>query len=356
MDRKVLFPSELLEKKYVYGTPVISNDNKLAKIKVWYKKNNVPTNLFIQIGSSTIVEVSDDEIMLDLSSRSCLPYEQLDQLSVNRVESMDLLKKLNMTGESVSYTAIVHTKTLSNGKEIDVLKFKIFNTEQPVHVFDQEKNVINPENYSDVFFVGAKVNVIVEVDSVVINVSEEKLYTNLITRQILVSNVSPVVTELNEFSFVDEHTNDTNCFFDDVMSEHLADDEQSDDLNRKTNLDVDADDVEENAYESSSTSSNHHNKLEQEDNSDNESNSESESSLDMPMSDDNSDTESERESSESEVEQKQTKKPTKGKKGKLARSQATKKQFIDLSDSDSDDSVEVSNFLASVKGGKKGKK
>lgn len=322
MENKVFFPSELVSENFVYDKPFLNN--KLVTMKIWYKRNTVPSTLFIQLGQSQIVETTEDEIIINIPNNNAKFYETLDKLSILKAKEYEILKRFNISGK-INYSAIMRTKTFDNG-HIDVLKFQVVDLPEQLTVFDSDKNLLDQSQYVSMLSIGTKVNIIAEVDSVILDTENQHMYTNLIARQLLLYVVKPQILKLSEYSFLEEHeqTETSNTNSDSINSETKNTQmNQFSDNKCETENNYDSD-VQNNNYDSETDSSD----TEKEESDSDVSTSES------------SDSESEKEQQKRQQNKKQT----------------TRKASNKSKSNDSSDSEDVEKFLVATKRGKRGKK
>jgi hypothetical protein len=84
------------------------------------------------------------------------------------------------------------------------------NGKQSTHVYTMDKKIVSHEQQNKLLVKDAHVMSIVEPDAIVIDLQNKTIFTNIVTRQVLITKqkqTKPHKVVLTDFSFVDSDTN-----------------------------------------------------------------------------------------------------------------------------------------------------
>lgn len=210
----ILRPTEVEFNKFVYDEAVVSEDDKSDKyivVKIWYdftgrKNTESPETLFIKNPSMPLLETSKNELIFGLQATEPLVqfYEQCDQHSINHLKTSGLLRQYKL--KDLTYKTIINETDGS----LNYLRFTMTNGKQSTHVYTMDKKIISHEQQNKLLVKDAHVMTIVEPDAIVIDLQNKTIFTNIVTRQVLITKqkqVKPHKIVLTDFSFVDSDGN-----------------------------------------------------------------------------------------------------------------------------------------------------
>ena len=210
----IVRPNEVDFDKFVYDEPIVSEDDKSDKyivVKIWYdfsdrRKTESPETLFIKNPSMPLLETSRNELVFGLESSDQLAhfYEQCDQYSINHLKTSGLLRQYKL--KDLTYKTIVN----ETDGPLNYLRFTMTNGKQSTHVYTMDKKIVSHEQQNKLLVKDAHVMSIVEPDAIVIDLQNKTIFTNIVTRQVLITKqkqTKPHKVVLTEFSFVDSDAN-----------------------------------------------------------------------------------------------------------------------------------------------------
>lgn len=222
MNNKVkIFKLEEVEFKDIYFTnPQIINDNEIF-VPIQYKNQiekpklrGVP--LMIQLPSLLLNDDYDNkgELLTLIIGKNEKKTElvntflnKLDKFTCNKLE--ELIRQLKKTFRNIlqgvkkiSYTPIIDSKKKSenNDYENEFIRMKILK-ETCTKVYDENKTLIEPDNYMSRLVKGVYIKSILEIAGLYIKKSNVKLITNV--HQICIEDDRPIKVILDEYSFID---------------------------------------------------------------------------------------------------------------------------------------------------------
>ena len=197
-------------------------DNQYMNIKLWYNFSgtiNDYDNLrletfFIKLNKQKIYEKNKNELMFYLSPDNILGFEQFDKQVIKHIQDSKLLKKLNLKG-TYTYRTLVNEVNITNQSmqgiqpnqltqpNIKLLRCTMLYNSK---IYNNAKQII-PNNTTNKYIIKNSIcNLILEPDSVIIDLKHKTIYTNLKIQQMLILQVhmpKPKKIELCDYAFVD---------------------------------------------------------------------------------------------------------------------------------------------------------
>ena len=167
--------------------------------KLWYNElNNIPKNIHIQTSFLKINQLYDDNIVLILTDETSKLFDDVDASSISFIKTNNILNKYNLV--KPSYKALVHENTHLD-KKVNCVRLKILNN---TSFFIENKH--EKKNLNDIKHLlnnNVDIKIIFELDSLVIDPSKNIIFTNVILRQVLIHKIIPIKVELSEYSFIE---------------------------------------------------------------------------------------------------------------------------------------------------------
>jgi len=186
-------------KNVIYSESVKTKNGDYVFSKIWYKHNKQVQTLNIQTPYFEIHEVIEDGNSLILLPESQLEafFESLDELTINFIKSNNLITKYGL--RNLSYKT-----TINDLDGLSVFKAKIVNKQRPPHFYlAKNKQRIDHNNVDGVFENANRVKLILEIDGLIIDFAKKIMYTNVVVRQVLISEIEPKRIELETNSFIE---------------------------------------------------------------------------------------------------------------------------------------------------------
>lgn len=203
----IVKPNSFDFNKLVYDEPMVNGDNsdKYIIVKLWYdftdtKDSDSPETVFVKNPSMPLSETSKNELVFELNDTNDLKlfYDTMDQSSINYLKTSGLLKKYKL--KDITYKTIVNE---TNDPNKNMLRLNLSGT---TNVYTLDKKVVSNEQQTKLLVKDAHVMTIVEPDAIIIDVHNKTIFTNMVTRQVLVTKQKqhkPQKIVLSGFSFVD---------------------------------------------------------------------------------------------------------------------------------------------------------
>jgi hypothetical protein len=199
---------EIDTSKIVSSEPILNKTTNNVLMKLWYKSKINPQTFLIQLGQMKIFDCDYDKLYLIIKPETLKYFEAIDNVALSHVKSKELIRKFNTNmnlDKKPCYNAIVNTKKINDEQHINLIVIDLnSNDDQPVLVFNNQKELMTKEVYINSLIKDNIVNAIIEIQSTEYDIGEQKLHTKFNVRQLLVSEIKPLVIKLSEFSFADE--------------------------------------------------------------------------------------------------------------------------------------------------------
>lgn len=166
--------------------------------RIWLKNNsNLLQSLYVQFPYLTISNYFYDNHTLELDITKEIEgfFEKLDESSVSFISESSISNKYDIE----SYRTIIKEDTINNK-----LRLKILTDKKPT-LFYLNKNK-QPLQYSEAINYlkhKNKIKIIIEINSIIYDITNNFVYTNILLRQVLICAHKPISFELNDYSFVD---------------------------------------------------------------------------------------------------------------------------------------------------------
>lgn len=185
----------------VYDDFVLASDKNHVVAKLWYKHENVeqPHTFFIQTTPLKIYQVPEnenDDLLVELNDISV--FENLDLKSVEQVKFKEAHKKYGLIKPTYKSTL----STFEENRTLETLRLRIdhskffYKDKKPKKIQEILKNKLLQK--------GMMVKLIIQIDSIVMNIEQNFIFTNIILRQVQIFPLLPKIVELSEYSFIDD--------------------------------------------------------------------------------------------------------------------------------------------------------
>ena len=190
-------------KNIIYSESVKTKNEDFAFSKIWYKcnDNKQVQTLNIQTPYFKIHEIDDDKNSVILLPEKELEmfFDNLDSLTIDFIKT-NIVTKHNI--KSISYRTIVNEIPNMN-----VFRAKIGGKQKPPHFYlSKNKNRISYDEAINMLDHCEKVKLILEIDGLIIDFNKKIMYTNVVVRQMLISEIKPKKIELETHSFIESES------------------------------------------------------------------------------------------------------------------------------------------------------
>lgn len=178
-----------------------TSKDQIVFIKIWYYSKGKPETFLVQTENLPIEDVSNDNIILDLTFSNYLFFEEWDKFIVSYLKKSGIVKKYQL--KNLVYKTIVNeldgTDSINDSEKIYVLKLNKRHT----RFYDSNKHILSSENVSKILVRKNIVKCILELNSIVIDLVKEVVVTDVVLKQALIRKPSPRKIELTDYSFID---------------------------------------------------------------------------------------------------------------------------------------------------------
>jgi hypothetical protein len=211
-SKTVLKQSAVDVNNYVYDELVVSENKQYVISKMWYKPAKTAMTSFVQTSKLEIFELtkSDELVMVFVESNANEFYEKLDHISLEFAKKSDLIKTFDM--KNVQYRTTVNEVQIREDQTINMLKLKVLNATKPTAFYfsnTKEKKELKFNDVRELLVPGTEVRLIIEIDALVVDLINNRIFTNLNMRQVCITKRKPMKLELTEYSFLDSDNEDT---------------------------------------------------------------------------------------------------------------------------------------------------
>ena len=201
-DQKNVFKyTDVKMKNIIYSEAVKTKSEDFVFSKIWYKDNKQVQTLNIQTPYFKIHEIDDDKSSIILLPEKELEmfFDNLDSLTIDFIKS-NIVTNHNIKG--ISYRTIVNEIPNMN-----VFRARIGSKQKPPHFYlSKNKNRISYDEAINILDHCEKVKLILEIDGLIIDFNKKIMYTNVVVRQMLISEIEPKKIELETHSFIESES------------------------------------------------------------------------------------------------------------------------------------------------------
>lgn len=203
-DQKNVFKyTDVKMKNIIYSESVKTKSEDFVFSKIWYKcnDNKQVQTLNIQTPYFKIHEMDDDKNSVILLPEKELEmfFDNLDSLTIDFIKT-NIVAKHNIKG--ISYRTIVNEIPNMN-----VFRAKIGGKQKPPHFYlSKNKNRLSYDEAINMLDRCEKVKLILEIDGLIIDFNKKIMYTNVVVRQMLISEIEPKKIELETHSFIESES------------------------------------------------------------------------------------------------------------------------------------------------------
>jgi hypothetical protein len=194
--------------KLIYDDFILTDNKQYAVSKIWYQKNesSQPHTLYVQPLKLKVYEVTKvGDIILLLSEEDGKLFENIDELSVDIAKSSGVTKKFAM--KDVKYKTIVNEIEIELSPQkktkINALRLKIINGSKGTKFYINDRDPKSIEDIKKLLVKDVEVKVILEIDTLIVDLKNNIIFTNIILKQALIKKMKPLKMELSEYSFID---------------------------------------------------------------------------------------------------------------------------------------------------------
>jgi len=210
--------------KLVFDEFIFTNDKKYAISKIWYRDENINNvkSLYVQLDECEIYDIQLSKngkvksVILKTNENIDNHIDILDYEAREHIKNTGIIKKykLGKLDFNSSINEVYDNNCNKNGNIVNVLSLNINHGLKPTkfYINDNGRTESEYEDIHNLFTRGVKVKPIIEISSVVIDLTNNSINIRIPFRQILFKKTKPVQIELYEYSFIDSDDNngDTN--------------------------------------------------------------------------------------------------------------------------------------------------
>jgi hypothetical protein len=216
-DQKNVFKyTDVKMKNIIYSESVKTKSEEFVFCKIWYKDNKQVQTFNIQTPYFKIHEVADDKNSVILLPEKELEmfFDNLDSLTIDFIKS-NIMSTHNIKG--ISYRTIVNEIPNMN-----VFRAKFGSKQKPTQFYlSKSKTRINYDETIKILDHCEKVKLILEIDGLIIDFNKKIMYTNVIVRQMLISEMEPKRIELETHSFIESGSDNEQADNDQIEKEFV---------------------------------------------------------------------------------------------------------------------------------------
>jgi hypothetical protein len=217
MNTKILKVSEINFSKMNFSKPIYTQDDIIVPV---YYNDHKKSSFVVQIPGLILNDSYKDKkgyIIMPLNAKNNNEtksandfFKTLDKIVVEKIKQtvIEMKSKGKITSNELSYKSVVNeledddSEIYKNG----IVRYRVDHPD--TKIFDENKMVIEKDNYSKVFIKGSFIKAILEIAHLVINPKTGSITLYIKTLQLKVQNENIDKVDLKEYSFDDNSDNE----------------------------------------------------------------------------------------------------------------------------------------------------